>query len=402
LEGRVLPKTTDVVVIGAGVVGCSVAYYLAREGVNVIVLEREAIGSGASAHATGSLSLLGAEFSAGASFQMARASYSEFEQIVPELESATGMDLLYQRRPSLRLALDDEEADLITSLMAWQQPHVKMHWIDSREVHSIEPRLSHSIIGAVYEDESAQLDSYRLNLALGRGAELKGADILYREVTGLVTSGSTISGVKTVSEDIHCGTVVVAAGTWSRAFAPWLGFPVPVRPMKGERLLLNYPGEPLPVLISSPKRGHMISRMDGLTSVGSTGGRDYDQKELFWGEEFDRQPTETARLELLQRAIDVLPDLERAELVQQLAGSRPLSPDSKPIIGPVPGREGVLLATGHTTKGIHLGPITGRIITDYICRGSTRVVSDMSQFLPDRFADFADADFLTADQDVEE
>ncbi len=397
-----MPKTADVVVIGAGVVGCSVAYYLAREGINVTILEREAIGSGASAHATGSLSLLGAEFSPGPSFQIARASSSEFQQIVPELESATGMNLLYQRRPSLRLALDDEEAGLIKSSMVWQQPHVKMHWIDAREVHSIEPRLSPSIIGAVYEDESAQVDSYRLNLALGRGAELKGANILYREVTGLVTSGPTISGVKTASEDIPCGTVVVAAGTWSRAFTPWLGFPVPVRPMKGERLLLNYPGEPLPVLISSPKRGHMISRTDGFTSVGSTGGRDYDQKELFWGEEFDRQPTESARLELLQRAIDVFPDLERAELVQQLAGSRPLSPDSKPIIGPVPGREGVLLATGHTTKGIHLGPITGRIITDYICRGSTRIVSDMSEFLPERFADFADADFFTAARIAEE
>ena len=397
-----MPKTADVVVIGAGVVGCSVAYYLAREGINVTILERDAIGSGASAHATGSLSLLGAEFSPGPSFQIARASSSEFQQIVPELESATGMNLLYQRRPSLRLALDDEEAGLIKSSMVWQQPHVKMHWIDAREVHSIEPRLSPSIIGAVYEDESAQVDSYRLNLALGRGAELKGANILYREVTGLVTSGPTISGVKTASEDIPCGTVVVAAGTWSRAFTPWLGFPVPVRPMKGERLLLNYPGEPLPVLISSPKRGHMISRTDGFTSVGSTGGRDYDQKELFWGEEFDRQPTESARLELLQRAIDVFPDLERAELVQQLAGSRPLSPDSKPIIGPIPGREGVLLATGHTTKGIHLGPITGRIITDYICRGSTRIVSDMSEFLPERFADFADADFFTAARIAEE
>ena len=397
-----MPKTADVVVIGAGVVGCSVAYYLAREGVNVTILERDAIGSGASAHATGSLSLLGAEFSPGPSFQIARASSSEFQQIVPELESATGMNLLYQRRPSLRLALDDEEARLIKSSMVWQQPHVKMHWIDAHEVHSIEPRLSPSIIGAVYEDESGQVDSYRLNLALGRGAELKGANILYREVTGLVTSGPTISGVKTASEDIHCGTVVVAAGTWSRAFTPWLGFPVPVRPMKGERLLLNYPGEPLPVLISSPKRGHMISRMDGFTSVGSTGGRDYDQKELFWGEEFDRQPTESARLELLQRAIDVFPDLERAELVQQLAGSRPLSPDSKPIIGPVPGREGVLLATGHTTKGIHLGPITGRIITDYVCRGSTQVVSDMSEFLPERFAGFADADFFTAARIAEE
>ena len=395
-------KSPDVVVIGAGVVGCSVAYYLAREGINVTLLEQESISSGASAHATGSLSLLGAEFSPGASFQIARASYSEFQQIVPELESATGMDLLYQRRPSLRLALDDEEADLIRSLMVWQQPHVKMHWIDTQEVHSIEPRLSPSIIGAVYEDESAQLDSYRLNLALAQAAELKGANILYREVTGLISSGPTISGVKTASGDINCGTVVIAAGAWSRAFAPWLGFPVPILPMKGERLLLNHPGEPLPVLISSPKRGHMISRMDGFISVGSTGGRDYDRKELFLGEEFDRQLTETARLELLQRAIDVFPDLERAELVQQLAGSRPLSPDGKPIIGPVPGLESVLLATGHATKGIHLGPITGRIITDYICHGSTRVVSDMSQFLPDRFADIDDVDFLPAAEAVEE
>ena len=70
----------------------------------------------------------------------------------------------------------------------------------------------------------------------------------------------------------------------------------------------------------------------------------------------------------------MFPDLERAELVQQLAGPRPLSPDSKPIIGPAPGWDGILLATGHTTKGIHLGPITGRIIADYICRDSTLVV----------------------------
>ena len=397
-----MPDTADVVVIGAGVVGCSAALYLAREGLKVTLIERDSIGSGASAHATGSLSLLGAEFSPGASFEMARASYNEFPQLVAELESDTGMDLLYQRRPSLRLALDDEEVDLVKTLMVWQQPHVRMRWIDAAEVRSIEPRLSHSIVGAVYEDESAQLDSYRFNLALARSAELLGASVLYREVTGLVSNGTSIVGVRTATEDIHCGKVVVAAGTWSRTFTPWLGFPIPVRPMKGERLLLNYPGEPLPVLISSPKRGHMISRTDGLTSIGSTGGRDYDQKELFWGEEFDRQPTETARQELLQRAIDVLPDLERAQLVQQLAGSRPLSPDSKPIIGPVPDHENVLLATGHTTKGIHLGPATGRIIADYICRGSTDVVSDMTEFLPDRFAGFADADYLPAAKAAEE
>ena len=333
---------------------------------------------------------------------MARAAYDEFPELVSELEAATGMNLLYQRRPSLRLALDEEEAALIQGMMEWQRHLVNMRWIDAEEVHAIEQRLSPSLVGAAYEDESAQLDSYRLNLALGRGAELKGATFIQRQVTGLVTSGATVTGVTTATGDIHCDTVVVAAGTWSRAFTPWLEFPVPVRPMKGERLLLNYPGEPLPVLISSPKRGHMISRLDGLTSVGSTGGRDYDERDLFAGEEFDRQPTESARLELLQRAIDVLPDLERAELVQQLAGSRPLSPDSKPIIGPVPGWAGALLATGHTTKGIHLGPITGRIVLDYIRHGATTVVSDMSEFLPDRFAGFTDADFLPEAQAVEE
>ena len=397
-----MQNSPDVVVIGAGVVGSCVAYYLAREGLKVTLLERDAVGSGASAHATGSLSLLGAEFTEGASFQMARSSYAEFGRLVPELESSTGMDLLYQRRPSLRIALDDEEVELIRNMMVWQQDHVAMRWTDAGEVRSIEPRLSPSIVGAIYEEESAQLDSYRFNLALVRGAELKGVSVVYRKVTGLLTNEHVISGVRTDSGEIHCGSVVVSAGTWSREFATWMGFPIPVLPMKGERLLLDYPGEPLSVLISSPKRGHMISRMDGMMSVGSTGGRDYDKRELFLGEEFDRQPTGSARLELLQRAIDVFPDLERAQLVQQLAGSRPLSPDGKPIIGPVPGIEGVLLATGHATKGIHLGPVTGRIIKDYILQGSTQVVSEMEEFLPDRFGYSEDVDFQSASEAVEE
>ena len=72
-----------------------------------------------------------------------------------------------------------------------------MRWIDDAAVQAIEPRLSSNILGAVYEEESAQMDSYRLNLALGRGAELRGASIVQREVTGLVSGGSRICGVKT-------------------------------------------------------------------------------------------------------------------------------------------------------------------------------------------------------------
>ena len=392
----------DVVVIGAGVIGCSVAYYLAREGIKVALLERESFGSGSSAHATGFISLLGTEFTPGPSFQFGLESYREFPSLVAELEDATGMDLLYQRRPSLRLALEESEEQLIKDLMTWQQEHVAMRWISSDDVHELEPRLTPSLIGAVYEDESAQLDSYRLNLALAAGAEKKGTQTINRNVTGLLSEKNRITGVQTEQGDISCGTVVVAAGLWSPPFQRDLDFPIPVGALKGERLLLKYDGDPLQVLISSPKRGHMISRLDGFLSVGSTGGRDYDQDQLYQGADMDRVPTETARVEIMQRAIDVFPDLENAALFEQLAGSRPLSPDRIPIIGPVPGKVGVVLATGHTTKGIHLGPSTAKAVTQYIQGGCKQVPSSMELFLPDRFAGMTEADFQTAGLNVDE
>ena len=402
-----MPEYSDVVVVGAGVIGCSVAYYLARSGVKVTILEREAVGSGASAHATGSLSLLGTEFAPGPSFKFALAAHNEFPQLVRELEAATGMDLLFQRRPSLRLALDEEEETLVKDLMAWQQEHITMRWIGAKEVHEIEPRLTPNIRGAIYEEMSSQLDSYRLTLALAQAAELKGVTLLNRPVLGLVAEGSKITGVRTAAGPVTCGTVVIAAGVWSASFGKELGgeklgFNVPVRPLKGERLLLRFSGEPLEVLISSPKRGHMISRLDGFLSVGSTGGRDYDKDELFLGEEFDRQPTEGARVELLRRAIDVLPALEDAELVQQLAGSRPLSPDHFPIIGPVPGWEGIMMATGHGTKGVHLGPVTGRTLAEYITGGCREVPPLISSFSPARFSGVAEGDFYARSQSAEE
>ena len=359
-------------------VGCSVAYYLSRSGAKVTLLEREAIGSGASAHATGSLSLLGAEFGPGPSFQLALAGYHEFPPLVESLQEETGLDLLFQRRPSLRLALEEEEESSLKSMMPWQREAVQLRWIDADEVRHVQPGLTQSVRGAVLESESAQLDSYRLNLALAQAFEKRGGQLLLREVTGLLTRQSRVTGVSTSSGDLSADVVVVAAGTWSAAFSQWLHFPIPVRPLKGERLLLRYPGPPLQVLISSPQRGHMISRLDGMLSVGSTGGRDYDREDLFLGEEFDRQPTEGAKAELLQRALDVFPDLERAELVQQLAGSRPLSPDRLPIIGPVAGWEGLSVASGHDAVGVMLAPATGDAVAQYIATGDATPLEPFS------------------------
>ena len=397
-----MANTTDVVVVGAGAVGTAIAYELSRRGASVIVLEKDAIGSGSSAHATGLLSILGTEFSPGDSFALGREAYGEFITLVPTLQELTGMDILYQRPPALRLALDTEEERLIRASLNWQASLVPVEWISGDDVRRIEPRLTDAIIGAAYEPESAQLDSYRLNLAMARGAELHGAEFRTRTVTGLVRKHSRISGVTCGDEIIACDTVVLAPGPWADACAEWLDFPVPVSPMKGERLLLSFDGPPLPCIISSPVRGHMISRLDGLWSVGSTGGRDYDDRDAFRGVDFDRQPTEPAKFELIQRALDVLPDLADAEVVEQLAGSRPLSVDRNPIIGSVPGLEGVLLATGHSTKGIHLAPITARMIAAHVFKDSPAFTFDPETFAPARFADMKSPDFHDAGQGVDE
>ena len=143
---------TDVFVVGAGVVGFSVAYYLSTQGLQVSVLEKDGIGSGASAHATGFLSLLGAEFSPGPSFELGLAGYKEFSHLVRSLEEETGIDLLCQRKPSLRLALSEDEEVLIKDTMLWQEQHIDMHWIDGDEVRKIDSRLSLDIVGGIYEE----------------------------------------------------------------------------------------------------------------------------------------------------------------------------------------------------------------------------------------------------------
>ena len=210
-----MTSTSDVVVVGAGVVGYSVAYYLARQGASVTLIERESIGSGSSAHATGSLSLLSTEFSAVLSFQFALAGYREFPDLVQRLEEDTGMDLLFQRRPSLRLALDEEEESLIRDMMEWQKGLVPVEWIDSTAVHDIEPRLTQSVRGAAYEAESSQLDSYRLTLALAQSAEQMGTQLQLRQATGLITHGTSVTGVKTTAGEVSSPT-----------FPIWLNIPL--------------------------------------------------------------------------------------------------------------------------------------------------------------------------------
>ncbi|MBI2871927.1 MAG: FAD-dependent oxidoreductase [Chloroflexi bacterium] len=390
-----MPETADVVVIGAGVVGCATAYFLAKEGMRVCLMEREAVGSGASAHGHGVLSLVGKDFNRGPHFLLGLAGKRMYPEFIAGLMEESGVDPLYHERTGLSLALVDEEERIFREAMAWQKYYVDLKWIDGDEVRRLEPRVTPAAIGAVMYDHG-QVDAYRLCLAMATAIERRGGSLLLRQATGLKAGSDRVTGVLYPGGEVECGAAVIAAGAWSGVASQWLHFPVPVRPLKGEVLHARLESDPVRVFILTARHGPILPRKDGVLLIGSTGGvsmsgMDVDAKHVFdpadqgpW--DFDSRPTEEARRFILERVLAIMPALENAQVTGHLAGVRPLCADRMPLIGPVPGWRGAYLATGHGTKGIHLAPITGRIVADQITRGETEVPVPMDAFSPARFA----------------
>ena len=366
----------DVIVVGAGAVGCATAYFLAREGARVLLLDRQAVGAGASFHATGLLvpwresqdpAVLGL-FEAG--LRLAR-------ELVPRLSEETGVDPLYQTGEALRVALTEAQVARAQAIAA--RPGLlgaRLAFVDGDEARRLEPRLSPRVLGALWATQYAQLDSYRYTLALARGAEQAGAQTLTRQVTGLLRRNGRVAGVQTPSGAIEAERVVLAMGAWSREAEAWLGVPVPVRPQKGQNMRLRWEGEPFRYFLGQVGWGHLIQRADGFLSAGST------EEE---GQGFDTTPTAAARQRLLEHALSVMPCLENAQVVHQFAGPRPQSQDDLPLMGPAPGLEGAYLNTGHGHSGIYLAAVSGRHVAELVARGASSVLP-VEPYLPARFA----------------
>jgi glycine oxidase len=388
-------ESADVVVVGGGVVGASVAYELATAGVRVVVLERDAIGSGATGHGHGVISLVGMDFRPGPHFALGLTASRLYADFAAALEQESGIDPLYHELDGISLAVIEEERQIYQGFMARADAlgHVAMRWASVDEIRALEPRLTEDALGGVLY-RHGQVDGYRLTLAAIKAVERRGGRVLLREATGLLRRGNTVVGVAHAGGTIACDHVVLAGGAWSAAASAWVEFPVPVRPLHGEVLHVRLPGQPLRIFVLTARHGPILPRRDGIVMVGSIGGVsmsgvDVDVAHVFdpfdrTPPEFDGRPRPASRDLMIERAERVMPAIGNAQLVAHLAGVRPLSADRLPLIGPVPGLSGVLLATGHGTKGIHLAPITGRIVSDLLLGRPPAVA--IEPFLPERFA----------------
>ena len=397
-----MSETADVVVIGAGIVGASVAYYLSKEGLAVCIMDKESICAGCSTHGTGSIGTGSQDFKPGDHFLLGLEAQHVMMSLIREVEEDTGVDTQFEQKPHISLALDEEEEEVLKESIVWLTPirECPPQMLSREEVLKIEPRLTPNVRCGVYSEGggvAGRVDSSRFTGALVQSVEKRGGFVLLREATGLERDGDRVAAVLYPNGKVVCKEVVIAMGAWSGLASKWLGgYTVPVTSHRGEKMYLRFDGPPLEVGIGSPKRGHMMTMKDGIWSIGSLGGRYFDHPLRAGVQVFDPknppqpdlsfEPSEAGKLELLQRAMDVLPELERAEVYQPMAGPRPLAADCLPLIGPVPGWRGVYLATGHNTNGIHLSAITGRIISDLITKGRNDLPLSIDAFLPSRFA----------------
>jgi glycine oxidase len=367
-------EDAGVIVVGGGVIGCAIAYHLARRGVPVTVVERGELAGEASGAAAGMLAPLAEAHAPGPFLDLCLASLSLFPSLAAELEAVTGIGIGYERTGTLRVALSAEDEDALRERYRWQKgTGLPLEWLGGDMARELEPALSPRVRCAVLSPDEGQVDPQRLTMALAGAARAHGAHLLLSTpVAGILRRGRRILGVRLPSGLLRGGHVVVAAGPWTGRLLRGLGLYLATPPRRGQ--MLAYHARPVRHIVWGPD-GYLVPKAGGVTYAGAT----------VESVGFRRRTTARGLRRLAQMARGLVPALGHAEVASAWAGLRPGSPDGLPIIGPVPGWEGLTVATGHFRNGILLAPITGRLVAQRICGEGTDL--PLGPFSPARFLD---------------
>lgn len=384
-------RTAEVLVIGGGIVGSCTAYYLARRGVHVVLVDAKDIASGTSGSCDRAVMMQSKK--PGPVLQMALASARLYEHLSDELDT----DIEYDRHGGMILIESEAEYEEIRSILPQQRAAgIDVELLDRDAAIAHQPAVSPHILGATYWDGDGEANPLEVCFAMVRAARRHGAEVLVStEVLGFLTKGNRVVGVQTSAGDIRAEQTVLSAGVWSPMLGRMLALDIPIIPRKGHILVT----ERLPHLIHGEilSGSYIIKKHSLSTEASPDGAKDYGvglvlgqtrSGNLLIGgsREFAGYDVTTSRSvlrEIAQTAVRLFPVLAGVALIRAFAGLRPFTPDGRPILGAVPERPGLYLAAGHEGDGIALGPITGQIMADVVTGQTT--AWDLSPFVLSRF-----------------
>ena len=364
-----MTRSFDVAVVGGGVVGCAIAFELAREGRRVVLLERGELAGEASGVAAGMLLPLGESAAPGPLATLGLASLALYPELVAELRDRSGIDAELVASGALHVAEDAAAAERLRA-RARALSALGAEWLEAPEVRELEPRLGPRLAGALFARGEAHVKSALLARAAAGAAASLGARIETGVcVQALRRDGARVVGVATSGGEVPAGCVVLCAGAWSPGLAPCA---LPIEPVRGQILALESPRPPLGAIVTAAA-GYLVPRRDGSVVVGATSER----------VGFAPGVTAAGVAELLAAAQALVPALGACAFRGAWSGLRPATPDGLPAVGPLPGAPGLVLAAGHHRNGVLLAPITARIVADLVLGKSPS--PDAAALSPARF-----------------
>lgn len=386
-------QRSDVIIIGGGIMGCSVAYQLAMQGRSVTVLERSDICSGSAGATDGVVGYHTKQ--PGPQMDLAVASIAMFPQLQKDLGNEIEFDFT---AGGLQPAEDELQLQVLSEIAEKQrQSGVDIRMIDADEACALEPQLARDIAGALYCPTSGKVNPINLTMAFARAATRHGAEIVIgANVTAILTENGRAIGVQTDRGPYYGDAVVNAAGSWAAQAAalPGAGLTVPVKPKRGQLAITEPVGFFMratvqcalyniikfwPEKVSDPRALELgaslsIEQTDnGGMIIGCT-------RELVG---FQRENTFEAIDVMMKRAVRFFPALRHVSVIRFFTGFRPTTPDGRPMLGEMKALPGFYMAAGHEGDGIALAPVTGKVLADLIIRGRTDL--DISAFDPNRF-----------------
>lgn len=342
----------EVIVIGGGIIGCSVAYYLAKARMDVALFDGGKIGAKTTQAAAG---MLGAHSESDGDFSLffpfASSSQLEYKRLKDELFELSGVDIGYRTGGILKLAFTEEDKQSLDSLL--KQPTVQ--WFNSKEVKMMEPETSDDILGAAYITDDVNVIPQSTCEAFVKSAQVLGASVFENcTVYNIDKNGSTYI-VKTAIGNVEAKHIVVATGVYGNSLLENLGISEQMSPVKGESIIVQHE-KPLLQHTLFYDKSYIVPRNNGKLVIGATMIPDD------WSDSITLQSVEF----LINKAKAMLPSSINWKVEGFTTGLRPATFDGHPFIGRHPEEERILIACGHFRNGILLAPATGKMVHDLI------------------------------------
>ncbi len=385
-------RDADVIIVGGGIMGCSIAWQLGKRGKKVLILEKNDVASGSAGATDGVVGYHTKQ--PGPQLDLAVQSIQMFNDIQKELGNEIEFDF---SAGGLQPAEDQLQYDLLNEIATRQRESgIDIHMISAEEACSLEPQLAEDIAGALYCPTSGKINPLNLTMAYARAAKKEGAVIQTEtNVTGFIIEDGQVKGVHTDKGDYYSDVIVNAAGSWAGKVGELAGLELPIKPRKGQLAVTEPVGFFMKATVQCARyniikfwpdriKDERVLRLGASLSIEQTenGGMIIGATREFAG--YEKENTFEAIDVMMKRAIRFFPGLENIDVIRFFSGFRPYTPDGLPLLGETAKLKGFYVAAGHEGDGIALSPITGKLLAELITEGKASY--NIDTFSPNRFA----------------